>query len=417
MHARSLAVALWRRRWTALLVLVLVAAAAAGWLALAPRRYTAVATITAVPAPGAVQSGVDDLERTLATLANSRPVLQDVAAKVGPRRSMATLRREISGERVGATMLIRVRVQDGNPDVAKLIANSVVDALPLHDPTGGKVVFTDAGRAVRPASPSAPDWLPVILIAAGAGIVLAILAALIRDSAAARVRHADELADLTGAQVLGGVSAPADVAAISVADPGPLADQFRRLRVALEFAGSEVPTRAVIVSTVTADRASGWFVANLAATLAQVRHRVLLIDADTSDRPRHPVLAHKGDGLAEVLAQTVSLEDAVVSSGVPGVCVLPLGDRAMLAAEPLLELHFHRTLARLGPDAFDIVLVSAPPLDASDDARVMAAGNSLIVAVASASARPKLVRREIGEVHRMRLRLIGLVLMRSARKA
>ena len=158
MHARSLAVALWRRRWTALLMLVLVAAAAAGWLALAPRRYTATATVTAVPAPGVVQSGVDDLENTLAALADLAAVLQDVAAKVGPRRSLATLRREVSGERVGATMLIRVRVQDGSPAVARLIANSVVDALPLHDPTGGKVVFTDAGRATTPVTPTAPDW-------------------------------------------------------------------------------------------------------------------------------------------------------------------------------------------------------------------------------------------------------------------
>ncbi len=417
MHARSLAVALWRRRWTALLVLVLVAAAAAGWLALAPRRYTAVATITAVPAPGVVQSDVDGLENTLAALANSRPVLQDVAAKVGPRRSIATLQREVRGERVGATMLIRVRVQDGSPEVARLIANSVVDALPLHDPTGGKVVFTDAGRAVTPGAPSVPNWTVVILIATGAGIVLAIAAALIRDAAAARVKRPDQLAELTDAQVLGAVSAPSDTSLVSVAEPGRVADQFRRVRVALEFAGSQTPTRAVVVSPVTADRAAGWFVANLAATLAQVRHRVLLVDADPSDRPRHPVLAHKGDGLAEVLAQTVALEDAVVSSDVPGVCVLPLGDRTLLRAEPRLELQFHRMLARLSPDAYDIVLVSAPPLDESDDARVMAAGNSLIIAVGSSSARPKIVRREVGEVRRMRLRLIGSVLVRSGRKA
>ena len=84
-----------------------------------------------------------------------------------------------------------------------------MDALPLHDPTGGKVVFTDAGRAVLPVTPTSPDWAVVILIAAGAGIVLAVAAALIRDAAGTRVTHVDQLAELTGAPVLGAVNAPA----------------------------------------------------------------------------------------------------------------------------------------------------------------------------------------------------------------
>ena len=98
-----------------------------------------------------------------------------------------------------------------------------------------------------------------------------------------------------------------------LADAG---QNFDKLKAAV---ADKAPTRAVVVSPLTADPAAGWFATNLAATLAQVRHRVLVIDADPSDRPRHPLLAQKGDGLAEVLAQTVSLQDAVVSSDVPGV--------------------------------------------------------------------------------------------------
>jgi Mrp family chromosome partitioning ATPase len=184
------------------------------------------------------------------------------------------------------------------------------------------------------------------------------------------------------------------------------------VRVALEFAGSQIPTRTLILAPVTSDPNAGWFAVNLAASLAQVKHRVLLVDADAGDRPRHPVLAVPGDGLAEVLAGPAQLAEAAVPSDIPGVAVLPLGTRKLLAEQPLLELQFHRTFAALPEDAFDIVLVAAPPLDESDDARVLAAGNSLLVSVAAGRTTLRSVRREFGEIGRMRLRLIGAVLLR-----
>ena len=54
--------------------------------------------------------------------------------------------------------------------------------------------------------------------------------------------------------------------------------------------------------------------------------------------------------------------------------------------------------------------LSAPPLAESDDARVMAAGNSLLVSVAAGGTKLRAVRDEFGVVARMRLRLIGAVM-------
>jgi receptor protein-tyrosine kinase len=392
-------------------VLVLVLAAAGTWLALVPRRYTAVATVTAVPQTGVSISGLGDVENTLAALADSRPVVQDVVSKVGDRRSIVTLRREIVADRRPGTNLIRVRVTDRGPKFAATVANAVIDTLPLHDPTGGKLVFTDAGRAVPPASPSWPDPLPIWLIAAGIGIVLGIAVALVRDAAAVRVLRPGQLEELSGTEVLGEIDPPRDAKTVAVSEPSAITAQFRRVRVALEFAGSQTPTRTLVVAPVGADPNAGWFAVNLAATLAQVKHRVLLVDADSGELPRHPALALAGDGLAEVLAGSTAVSEAAVPSDIRGVSVLPLGARKLLAAEPLLELHFHRTFAELD-DAYDIVLVSAPPLAASDDARVMAAGNSLLVSVAGGRTTLRAVRREFGEVRRMRLRLIGAVLLR-----
>jgi succinoglycan biosynthesis transport protein ExoP len=417
-HGQSLTVALWRRRWTALLLLVLTLAATALWLGLAPRRYTAVATVTAAPQPGAAQSagGASDLVDTVAGLANSGPVLQDVLASTGAKRSVTVLQREVRGQRITATVLIRIRVTDGNPAVARRIANAVADTLPLHDPTSGRVVFTDAGRAATPHSPSSPQVTPAVLLGVGAGIVLAVLGALAHAGMSRRVERPEQVAELADAQVLGVVARPADVSAVQVARPGPATDDFRRVRVALEFAGSVAPTRTIVVSSVDRDPAAGWLAVNLAASLAEVQHRVLLIDADFSDRPRHPVLAGKGDGLVDLLAGRADPADVIASSDVPGVSVLSVGDLEATAPASLVELHFHALLAELGEDDFDIVLVHAAPLAESDDARVMAAGNSLLITVPLRRVRAAELRRAVSDVHRMRLRLLGTVLIGPRRK-
>jgi Mrp family chromosome partitioning ATPase len=236
--------------------------------------------------------------------------------------------------------------------------------------------------------------------------------ALVRDAAAVRVLRSGQLAELSGAEVLGEIDPPRDAKTVSVSGAGPLTAQFRRVRVALEFAGSQTPTRILVLAPVAADPNASWFAVNLAASLAQVKHRVLLVDADASERPRHPALAIGGDGLAEVLAGSVRVSEAAVTSDIPGVSVLPLGARKLLGDQPLLELQFHRTFAELDDGAYDIVLVTAPPLNESDDARVMAAGNSLLISVGAGRTRLRTVRHEFGEVRRMRLRLIGAVLLR-----
>lgn len=417
MHARSLVVALWRRRWTALVLLVLTLAATALWLGFAPRRYTAVAAITATPQQGGARSAAAarDLENTVAGLASSRPVLQDVLDTLIAHRSLAVLHREVQARRVGDSMLIRIRVTDGDPVVARKIANAVANTLPLHDPTGGKLVFTDAGRALTPRSPSAPDVTLAVLLGIAAGIVLAVLGAWIHEGLRGRVDRPDQVAELVDAPLLGVVARPADDSTVPVLRPGPSADEFRRVRVSLEFAGSVAPTRTIVLSPVCDEPSAGWLAVNLAAALAEVQHRVLLIDADFRDRPRHPVLAGKGDGLVDVLAGRADLAETIVKSELPGVMVLPVGDVAAIERAALVELRFHALLGRLGDD-FDVVLVHASPLSESDDARVMAAGHSLLMTVASRRLRARELRREVAEVRRMRLRLLGAVLLAPRRK-
>ena len=149
LNGRSPAAALWRRRGTALLALVLVAAATVGWLLFAPRTYTATASFTATPSATLAPSHgtVEQIQDTLAGLADSAPVLTNVVDRVGPRRSVATLQHEVWAERVDGSAIIRVHVSDADRNYAALVANTIVTVLPAYDPTRGGFSFGNAGIA------------------------------------------------------------------------------------------------------------------------------------------------------------------------------------------------------------------------------------------------------------------------------
>jgi Mrp family chromosome partitioning ATPase len=212
---------------------------------------------------------------------------------------------------------------------------------------------------------------------------------------------------------------PQDVAGVPVTDPASAEyGALRALRVALEFASTERPTRNLIVAPAVSDPGTGWLSVNLAIALADVGHRVLLIDADRTCRRRHPVLdtaAHPG--LYDMLAGTVSLDAARLGGPVEGVSVVPLGN-VDLAAPSLLEMRFRTLLAEID-EKYDVILIQAAPLTESDDARIMATGGGLLLTAPLGRVRPAALAGVMRAVQEARIRVMGAVLVgaRPVRRA
>ena len=413
LNGRSFAAVLWRRRATALLVLVLAVAATLGWLLLAPRSYTATASITATPQAslGASLGTTANLQSTVAALATARPVIADAVGDLGTERSVAVLQSETWAERVDGTAIISVHVEDRDRGYAARAADAIAAVLPQHDPSGGQLLYTGAGNATVPSSFTSPDIATSIVVGAVLAVLVGFVAVLAREASTGRVEDQNQLAALVQAPVLASVSRPSDPAEVPDASTAPsVARQFRALRVALEFATSDDPTSLVVVAPVVPDDAGAWAVVQLAGALAQVERRVLIIDADFGTPARHPVLKGNGPGLADVLRGNVELRDAVRPTPISQVSVLPCGNLDGASPANLVELRFHHAIASLDKEV-DLVLVLAPALSESDDARVMAAGNALLLTVPARRVRARLVRELAAELRRMRLRMIGTVLI------
>jgi Mrp family chromosome partitioning ATPase len=413
LNGRSFAAVLWRRRLTGLLVLVVVAAGTLAWLLLAPRTYTATASITATPQASlaATAGTAANLQDTVAALADSQPVVADAVGDLGPERSVAVLQSETWAERVDGTAIIRIHVEDRDRHYAARAADAVAAVLPQHDPTGGQLLYTGVGSAAVPTSFTSPDIATSIVVGAVLAVLAGLAAVLTREVATGRVEDQNQLTALVQAPVLASVSRPRDPGEMpGESTPAAVATQFRALRVALEFATSDDPTSLVVMAPAVPDDAAAWTAVHLAGALAQVEHRVLIIDADFGARVRHPALKSNGPGLADVLRGKVELRDAVRPTPIAEVSVLPAGNLDGASPANLLELRFHHAIAALEKEV-DLVLVLAPALSESDDARVMAAGNALLLAVPAKRVRARIVRGLAAELRRMRLRVIGTVLI------
>lgn len=420
--ARRFFAIVWRRKLVVAFVIALVAGVVGLGLATAPRSYSAAVRVAATPPSTATQSpaSYSDMLGTLSDIASSRPILEQVSSQLR-NRSVSQLTSEVSSAVVTGTLLIQISVSDPDPVMAAKIANTIAADLPSHDPTHGAFMIATIQPAIVPASFSSPNTKVTLLAGLLLALALGVAAAFLYDKVARTVESAADANEAAGLGTLGLIPRPRDVHGVPALDS--TSDEFaalRALRVALEFASSEQPTRSLVISPVVQDPWSGWLEVNLAVALADVGHRVLLIDANRSvdASHRHPALEGSSTpGLYGLLAGEVELDEAMLRGPVEGVVVIPLGDPD-LAAPTLLEMRFGHLLETIDA-SFDVILVHAAPVSESDDARIMAIYGSLLLTIPSGRVKPAALLRAVTGLEAVRTKTLGGVLLggRAAHRA
>jgi succinoglycan biosynthesis transport protein ExoP len=413
MDLGDIAGALWRQKVIVVLVLLLTAGAVAAGLIAAPRTYTATATVAATAAPESTTSAedLDDLRGTLGEVANSRSVLEEVHERLTVERTLDELRREITGSWVEGTILVQITVEDGDPKAAAEIANAVADVLPLHDPSNGAFLFTTSNPAQVPLIYSSPNLLLGIGVGALLALVLAVGAALLRDRRTTVGVDASGIEDATATPVLAQIAPPRDSTTLPALYPGTApAAVFRQLRIALEAEASNQPVSRLVVTGVTTSDVNVWLGANLAISLANGGRRVLMVDGRMGERHGTPVASGPDTaGLYDVL-NGADLDTALSPGPVANLTVLPSGSWGGEPTDTLIETRFSEAMDAMA-DRYDVVLVLAPPLDVCDDARLMARGGSLLLAINEGGVSARELRTHTDRVRAVGVRLLGTVLV------
>jgi succinoglycan biosynthesis transport protein ExoP len=413
MDVREIGAALWRQRVLVLVLLLIGGAVVAGGLWVAPKSYESVAAVEAVkePASTADAAAVDRARRQLAETADSPALLRDVRRALELEQSVAELADGVEGRWAPGRTTIEIRVQDQDRVAAAQVANAVAARVAALSWDDSILTVTVTERAAAPRMFVEPSLAPVLAGGLGAALLLALGVALVRDRRTETVDDANDVESAAVAPLLAHLTAPADLTLMPALHPGTAgADLFRHLRLALEAETTSGPSKKVVVAGVSAGEVAVWLGANAAISLAHVGRRVLLVDGRMGDRFGRPAQpAPDTLGLYDVLLGA-DLDRAVSPGPVELLSVLPSGSRGDDAPAALLGEDFDRVMA----DAallFDVVVVLAPPLDVADDARQMASGGSLLLAVAEGGISSSALRSHATRVRTAGGRILGVVLI------
>lgn len=401
----------------------------------APVRYSTTADMLVIGQAQSIDGAATTAELNLArsyalqavgsyvAIIPSAIVLQPVIDELGLPETPAALAGLLSVSATPGSTTISISVTDGKPGRAARIANAVAESFAtvvadqLERPSDARrsIVRIDVIQpAGVPTAPSAPNrTLAVIgggLLGLAAGVTLIVLRTVL-DS---RVRTIEDAAEATGAPVLGTTafdpSTGAQPLVVTGGMTGSRPESYRALRTSVQFLSPAGETPSYVVTSAGPGEGKSTTVANLALAFAETGAKVALIDADL----RLPRIADyfgiEGSvGLTEVLAGRLSVADALQRWGRGTLFVLPSGTVPPNPAELLGSSEMARLLADLR-EAFDIILIDAPPVVLVTDAAVIARRTSgaILVTASGKSVIPR-VRDAVTNIENVGAKVLGTV--------
>jgi Mrp family chromosome partitioning ATPase len=173
--------------------------------------------------------------------------------------------------------------------------------------------------AQLPTAPSSPKTKLSIVAGILVGLVIGLGVAFAQEGLDPRVRREERLRTIFRLPVLARIPRERNRSShglpLRPGDLSPAAQEgYRMLRVALGVRSASSSSRSLMITGSTSSEGKSTTALNLAATIAFAGRRVILVEADLQ-RPSLAVTlgVHSSQGMADVLTEEVSLEDALVT--------------------------------------------------------------------------------------------------------
>lgn len=187
-------------------------------------------------------------------------------------------------------------------------------------------------------------------------------------------------------------------------------EAMKTLRTNLQFCGANI--RAVMFTSTVPNEGKSMVTFNVAASLAQMGKRVLLVDADI----RKSVLASEihADkdviGLSEYLSGQNKIEDVIYKCNIPNLSIIFAGAYAPNPAELLEEEDFIQ-LVKSKREEYEYVIVDTPPVGTIIDGAIVGkCCDGAVIVIESGAISYKALQKVKGQMEKSGCRILGAVL-------
>ncbi len=190
---------------------------------------------------------------------------------------------------------------------------------------------------------------------------------------------------------------------------------FRGLRTVLFFRAAELKAKTIAITSSNSGDGKSTLSANIAVSIAQAGRSVLVIECDL----RRPAVAklfncHENLGVSDVMSQSISLENAIRSTELEKLDLLPAGTLPINPAELLASDQF-KALIKKVEQQYDFVILDCPPVLAVADPCIVSevAGAVVVVVRLTAHSRVEL-RRTVEMLNEVSASTMGLIINASS---
>ena len=187
----------------------------------------------------------------------------------------------------------------------------------------------------------------------------------------------------------------------------------------LSFVGRNM--KCFVVTSCTENEGKTSLVMHIMENLAGRKKKVVLVDCDLR---KSVMLSHFSvrvqggeiNGLAQYLAGYSTLEDVVYATNIPGAYLIPAG-KDIVNPMPLLDSSEFGQMMEYLKQAFDVVLLDAPPIGMVVDSAVIAkSSDGVILVVEHAKRRKGEIVDAVKQIHQSGCPVIGCIINRVSVK-
>ncbi len=343
------------------------------------------------------------LEQKLTTLQAAKANLQARIASIPEKQQGLTAVTRQREETSASLKGIQSKLEEARVAEAQLISNiRILD------------------RAVAPQISSSPKQPVILAVAIVAGLILAIGLSLLMELIDNTLRDPKEFAAQANVRILGKLPKlpfkPTYGRIDQFLDMPHLVEPYRMLLKTIDRSLSpqqlsqSKPSKIILVSSVMEGEGKSKLVAYLGAVAATLSYRTLIIDTDFQQAMQHTLLGVSvTPGLSNAIVRNVALQDAIQSTAIDNLFLLPYGELPKRPATVMESPEMANLFETVGQD-FDLVLVDTTILSRSVDAVTLSPYTSgLILSIRPEHTRRDLLKQLLQDLKDNQIEPLGLV--------